>query len=124
MKGLEFLHTFEPPFAHRSIKGTNVLVDDGLTCRLSDFGLSFIPDLAQRSRDHAVNLMPWMAPEVLAPPETGQIDLLQVDVFALGATIHEVRNCVSCIHRALEVLLDLDFHWETASVRSRIFRHI
>lgn len=90
MKGLEFLHTFQPPIPHRSIKGTNILVKDNLTCCLSDFGLSFIPELAQRSRDHAVSTMPWMAPEVLAPPETGQVDFLQIDIFALGITIHEV----------------------------------
>lgn len=90
MRGLEFLHTFEPPVAHRNVKGTNILVNERLVCCLSDFGISAIPELAQRSRDYAVTAMPWMAPEILAPPETGQVDLYKADVFALGITILEV----------------------------------
>lgn len=90
MKGLEFLHTFQPPLAHRNIKGTNVLVNDNLVCCLSDFGLSSMPELAQQSRDHAVSVMPWMAPEILVPPEVGRPDFLKVDIFALGITVHEV----------------------------------
>ncbi|KAF9445962.1 kinase-like protein [Macrolepiota fuliginosa MF-IS2] len=90
MRGLEFLHTFQPPIAHRSIKGTNILVNDGLICCLADFGLSLIPDIAQRTRDYAVATMPWMAPEAFVPPEDGQLDLFKLDVFALGITVLEI----------------------------------
>ncbi len=94
MKGLEFLHCWETPIAHRDIKGANVLVKDDLVCCLSDFGLSSIPELSQRSREHTVGTVAWMAPEILAPPEHGRLDLLKVDIFALGVTILEVKDYV------------------------------
>jgi serine/threonine protein kinase len=98
MKGLEYLHTFEPPIAHRAIKGTNILVNDSFTCCLSDFGLSSIPEQSQQSRDYAIGALPWMAPEVLLPPEIGRIDLFKVDIFALAIAILEVRNLLSKFH--------------------------
>lgn len=92
VKGLEYLHNCQPPIAHRDIKGSNVLVKDDLVCGLSDFGLSSIPELSQRSREHAVGTAAWMAPEILAPPDHGRLDLLKTDIFALGITILEVRE--------------------------------
>ncbi|KAF9445961.1 kinase-like protein [Macrolepiota fuliginosa MF-IS2] len=90
MKGLQFLHSFKPPVAHRDIKGANILVRDTMICCLSDFGLSSIPELSQRSHEQAVGTAAWMAPEILAPPEHGRLDLLKVDIFALGITILEI----------------------------------
>jgi serine/threonine protein kinase len=91
MKGLEFLHNFKPPVAHRDIKCANVLVNDDLVCCLSDFGLSSIPELSQRSRQRAAGTRSWMAPEILSlPPADDRIDLLKADVFSLGVTILEV----------------------------------
>ncbi|KXN81530.1 hypothetical protein AN958_04467 [Leucoagaricus sp. SymC.cos] len=98
MEGLAYLHSFDPPIAHRDVKGTNVLVDDHLNCRLADLGLSSIPELSQRSRDHAVGTPAWMAPEILAPPEHGRIDLFKVDVYALGITAYEVLAGKPPIH--------------------------
>ncbi|KAF9445957.1 kinase-like protein, partial [Macrolepiota fuliginosa MF-IS2] len=90
MRGLQFLHGFDPPVAHRDIKGANILVKDSMICCLSDFGLSSIPELSQRSHEQAVGTAAWMAPEILAPPEHGRLDLLKVDIFALGITILEI----------------------------------
>ncbi|KXN81531.1 Serine/threonine-protein kinase pakG [Leucoagaricus sp. SymC.cos] len=90
MKGLEYLHTFDPSIAHRAIKGTNILVNDDFTCCLSDFGLSSIPELSQQSRDYAIGSIAWMAPEILHPPEIGRVDQLKVDIFALAITILEM----------------------------------
>jgi serine/threonine protein kinase len=92
MKGLEFLHTLDPPIPHRAVKGTNILVDDDFICCLSDFGISSIPDQCQQSRDYAIGNLAWMAPEVLLPPETEPIDPLKVDIFALAITILEVND--------------------------------
>jgi serine/threonine protein kinase len=92
MQGLAYLHSFDPPIAHRDVKGTNVLVDDDFNCRLADLGLSSIPELSQRSREQAFGTPAWMAPEILLPPEDGRVDLFKVDVFALGITIFEVGH--------------------------------
>lgn len=91
MKGLEFLHNFDPPIAHRDVKGANILVTNDLVCCLSDFGLSSIPDLSQRSREKAVGTLFWMAPEVQVPLK-GRINLFEADIFSLGITILEVYN--------------------------------
>lgn len=92
MKGLEFLHGFDSPIAHRDIKGANILVQDNRVCCLSDFGLSSMPELSQRSHEQAVGTAAWMAPEILVPPLRGRLDLLKADIFALGITILEVRE--------------------------------
>ncbi len=102
MKGLEYLHSWEAPIAHRDIKGANVLVKDNLVCCLSDFGLSSIPELSQRSREHRVGTVAWMAPEVLAPPEHGRLDLLKADIFALGVTILEVQDYMTFSDKILK----------------------
>lgn len=41
-RGLDYLHTLKPCIVHRDLKSTNLLVDDGLTLKVADFGFDGI----------------------------------------------------------------------------------
>lgn len=95
MRGLEFMHGFDPSVAHRDIKGSNILVKDDLVCCLGDFNLSSIPELSPRSAEQVVGTILWMAPEIMVPPLSGRLDLLKSDIFSLGITVLEVSEHMS-----------------------------
>ena len=53
-KGLAFLHTkFESAIIHGDIKPSNILLDDGFSARIADFGLARLKtkDLEQKQKD-------------------------------------------------------------------------
>lgn len=82
LQGLNYLH--EQGVVHRDVKAANVLIADGSTIKLADFGVA----TKVNSQHHTVVGTPnWMAPETVLG---GDGVCTQSDIWSLGATIIEL----------------------------------
>lgn len=87
--GLAYLHAFNPTIVHQDIKPANVLIDDGGTYAITDFGISSHRGLSRDAcgYDTLSGTMAYMAPERFgdayeATPES--------DIWSFGATLYEL----------------------------------
>lgn len=87
LKGLDYLHTCDPPVVHRDIKSANVLVDLNFCVKLADFGCSKRDDVT-RSFTTAGSIL-WMAPEVIQQ-QSGHGR--KADLWSLGCTLIEMAT--------------------------------
>jgi hypothetical protein len=84
--GLKYLH--EQKILHRDVKAENVLVCEGLHCKLTDFGLSkqqFESSFGVRSTHQAGTFL-FMAPEV----RMGERYSHRSDVYSCGVTCYQI----------------------------------
>ncbi|KAL3652593.1 hypothetical protein CASFOL_002274 [Castilleja foliolosa] len=85
---VHFLHSSNPPIIHRDIKSSNVLIDAGFHCRVSDFGLALrghVEDVKVRSTPPAGTLG-YLDPGYLAPGDLSP----KSDVFSFGILLLEI----------------------------------
>eukprot|EP00007_Cunea_sp_BSH-02190019_P004251 CAMPEP_0174232712 /NCGR_PEP_ID=MMETSP0417-20130205/2930_1 /TAXON_ID=242541 /ORGANISM="Mayorella sp, Strain BSH-02190019" /LENGTH=963 /DNA_ID=CAMNT_0015310809 /DNA_START=145 /DNA_END=3036 /DNA_ORIENTATION=- len=86
--GMNWLHSLKPPFLHRDLKTSNLLVDADYHVSVADFGLSTI-----KTKDHEGNTVNgpvgspfYMAPEVLL----GGTHLEPADVYSFAIVLWEL----------------------------------
>jgi len=83
-KGMEYLHSFNPPLIHRDIKSSNLLIDKKWRCKVADFGISRIPNSSASTT--LVGTPAYMAPEVISKNEISA----KADVYSFGVTLTEL----------------------------------
>ncbi|KZP12204.1 kinase-like protein [Athelia psychrophila] len=84
-RGLQYLHSREPPVIHGDIKPDNILISDNGAAQLNDFGTSQILDVGGFTTKVPRN-MRYTAPELLPITETltEPRPTMQSDIFSLG----------------------------------------
>lgn len=109
--GLAYLHNDDdyetkPCFVHRDVSSKNVLVSNGLTCVLSDFGFAMkMPEVgSSRSTEDIiteVGTLRYMAPEVLDGAlnlRECEASLKEIDVYAMSLVLWEIAMRCSGIY--------------------------
>ena len=80
-----FLHKMNPPIIHRDIKPENVLLNEGLTAKLTDFGWSnYISE--EKERRTVCGTPIYLAPEIIK--ELGHDE--RVDIWCIGVLLFEL----------------------------------
>eukprot|EP00049_Salpingoeca_infusionum_P011717 m.204765 g.204765 ORF g.204765 m.204765 type:complete len:1187 (-) comp15011_c0_seq7:1474-5034(-) len=99
-RGMEFLHTRDPPRIHRDLKSANLLVSDSWVVKVADFGTArLVNQVLLRQPDEtesvepespamttAVGTLVYSAPELLSRSLYG----LPADVFSFGVVLYEL----------------------------------
>jgi len=88
-RGLNYLHTLDPPVLHRNLKSQNLLIDEGGKVKISDFGWSRLKTFdAGKTFFHGWQ---WVAPEILWGGKfTEAADVYSYSMVAWEILTHEV----------------------------------
>lgn len=82
-KGVNYLHSFNPPVLHRDLKSLNILLDKNLQVKIADFGWARLRDNHMTKQRGTFQ---WMAPEVIKKNTYSE----KADVFSFAIILWEL----------------------------------
>jgi len=88
IRGMHYLHSFEPMIVHRDLKSPNLLVDKSFVVKVCDFGLSRMKRNTFLSSKTNAGTPEWMAPEVLRNEESDE----KADIYSFGVILWELST--------------------------------
>ncbi|XP_026872337.2 receptor-interacting serine/threonine-protein kinase 3-like isoform X2 [Electrophorus electricus] len=92
--GMNFLHQLSPPLLHLDLKPSNVLLDDSLNAKLTDFGLAKLAQSrsnVDREQDEEVGgTTSYMPPEAFQP--SSYTPAFSSDVYSYGVLLWSVMS--------------------------------
>lgn len=86
VEALAYLHSLSPKVIHRDLKSKNVLLNDEMEAKLSDFGISRERFDTETSMTAGMGTSFWIAPEVLRGRDYDE----KADVFSFGVVLSEL----------------------------------
>ncbi|XP_031101214.1 putative serine/threonine-protein kinase-like protein CCR3 [Ipomoea triloba] len=100
-RGIEYLHNYAvPPIIHRDIKSSNILLDENMTAKVSDFGLSLISaDSEDSMSGKAVGTVGYIDPEYYVL----NILTAKSDVYGFGVVLLELLSGKKAVFRHEEL---------------------
>jgi serine/threonine protein kinase/GTPase SAR1 family protein len=88
-KGMQFMHSMNPPIIHRDLKSPNILMTfkgGAPIAKIADFGLSRGLQWTSSMSDKAVDNPVWLAPEVMRRQPYNE----KADVYSYGVILFEI----------------------------------
>lgn len=85
-EALTYLHSLDPKLIHRDLKSKNVLLNNSMDAKLSDFGVSRERHFVETHMTAGIGTSFWIAPEVLLGKDYDE----RADIFSYGIVLSEI----------------------------------